>query len=755
MTKNLKPALPLLLGNCLVLFLLLAGGLFSFTTAYEIRPDSTVLLAGCGGAAALFAVLWSVPRGGWAAGALLGAEIFVIWRQWEWLEPAAELLGAAALGTVRSDSLEFARMKVPASGPLTGTLLLLVFAGGCVLGWLAVRERCWHLTAVLAAAPLLAALLFGTLPDLMPLMAQVAGWGSLLLSSLYNRRDARSLGRGLWLSLGGMAAFLLLLLALMPQEGYTRPEWATNARDGLVDSLSELFAERPEWDDDGNWSFPSLDMAAGPTGPGSEVDGEVDLAAAGPRRYAGTTVMQITGGEPGRIYLRGGASGVYSGDGWTDFDDRFYAGSMAPAVYDILPDAALYPAWTAPAEAPVVSMTVRHMRGGGSAAYVPYRLLDFPGGLAYLSGSGNAVRTMEEYMVEYVPGGPEEGGFVPLSGTAAGAEGLYRQIVYQLYLDVPEAVDAALRPLLEQVREQDAAWPVGLPEQFRTAAAAAMATAQTLSGAAYYDLNVPAMEPGEDFAAHFLEEGRGYCVHFATAGALLLRMQGIPARYVEGYAPWVNEDGTASVKDRDAHAWVEIYLDGYGWYPVEMTPGRQGESPDSITEEILQTEAPPIPELEPEAPEDREPGHEEEPEKEEPETPDAVPEPDAPGEPDGTEKEQPDFSWVRKAAALLVPAALYGAYRLADVLRRRKRENPNMNQSVIYAYLRYQKMREWGGPEEPVLEELGRKAKFSQHTLSGGEKDAAWACVAHEREETAKQLNWWRRALFSVVFGST
>ena len=70
---------------------------------------------------------------------------------------------------------------------------------------------------------------------------------------------------------------------------------------------------------------------------------------------------------------------------------------------------------------------------------------------------------------------------------------------------------------------------------------------------------------------------------------------------------------------------------------------------------------------------------------------------------------------------------------------KKRREHPDTNRSVIYAYLRYQRFLRRGGPEEPALEELGRKAKFSQHQLTEEERTAAWGCADHAAEE-------WRRA---------
>jgi hypothetical protein len=96
-----------------------------------------------------------------------------------------------------------------------------------------------------------------------------------------------------------------------------------------------------------------------------------------------------------------------------------------------------------------------------------------------------------------------------------------------------------------------------------------------------YSWNLDSITDGTDPVEYFLATGKkGYCMHFASAGTLILRQMGIPARYVEGYIVKSgefsrDEDGnyTTAVLDRNAHAWTEIYLENIGWVPIEMTPG--------------------------------------------------------------------------------------------------------------------------------------------------------------------------------------
>ncbi len=89
-----------------------------------------------------------------------------------------------------------------------------------------------------------------------------------------------------------------------------------------------------------------------------------------------------------------------------------------------------------------------------------------------------------------------------------------------------------------------------------------------------YDYSPSAKQHTYPLPAFLFEERSGYCQHFAGSMALMLRMLGIPARVVSGFAPGTYEasSDTYVVRDTDAHSWVEVYFRKIGWVTFDPTP---------------------------------------------------------------------------------------------------------------------------------------------------------------------------------------
>ncbi|MET0716684.1 MAG: DUF3488 and transglutaminase-like domain-containing protein [Mycetocola sp.] len=146
------------------------------------------------------------------------------------------------------------------------------------------------------------------------------------------------------------------------------------------------------------------------------------------------------------------------------------------------------------------------------------------------------------------------------------------------FLELPDEVPSILTETLATITaETDNAYDT------------AFAIQQYLRGPEFlYSLEAPVDDgydgDGFEVIAEFLEKKSGYCVHYASAMAILARMAGIPARVSLGYLPGdrvvgAEERLTYSVGTDDLHSWPELYFSGVGWVPFEPTPGR-GTVPD-------------------------------------------------------------------------------------------------------------------------------------------------------------------------------
>ena len=134
-------------------------------------------------------------------------------------------------------------------------------------------------------------------------------------------------------------------------------------------------------------------------------------------------------------------------------------------------------------------------------------------------------------------------------------------------LQLPPSLPPRLRALGRSVLQASA------PDEsnFRRAQRLALAVQRD----ATYTLHPPPIPEGRDAADFFLFEGgrRGYCTYFAGALTVLCRSQGIPARVVSGF---INTDlqrsDSVTFREANAHAWTEVWVEGWGWAVVDATP---------------------------------------------------------------------------------------------------------------------------------------------------------------------------------------
>ena len=187
-------------------------------------------------------------------------------------------------------------------------------------------------------------------------------------------------------------------------------------------------------------------------------------------------------------------------------------------------------------------------------------------------------------------------------------ETAYSDFANEYFLYLPES------PAMEQIRSAYAPMLSGYDAQHATPSDTIRFLQELrdeLCSSVSYTLSPGKTPVGEDFAEYFLlRNQKGYCVHYATAGTLLARMAGIPARYCEGYIidcesnptlTSVVKGGTAwynvNVLDSNAHSWTEIYIEGLGWIPFEFTfsyftPPEEQVTEPATTEPFTESTAP-------------------------------------------------------------------------------------------------------------------------------------------------------------------
>ncbi len=105
-----------------------------------------------------------------------------------------------------------------------------------------------------------------------------------------------------------------------------------------------------------------------------------------------------------------------------------------------------------------------------------------------------------------------------------------------------------------------------------------------------YTVDIDPGHSAEDLADWLFTETspnfrQGYCEQFATAMAVMARTVDVPSRVVLGFTPGETDaDGVVTVRQKNAHAWVELWMDGQGWVRFDPTPRSDGVNPATTAE---------------------------------------------------------------------------------------------------------------------------------------------------------------------------
>lgn len=372
-----------------------------------------------------------------------------------------------------------------------------------------------------------------------------------------------------------------------------------------------------------------------------------------------------------RVYLRGVVKDTYTGRSWLDTVGSKRYLWVAPtrraersSSFDMeLPAAQLLSDSLMPVERVTVTMLDRSV----STMFVPQRIRS-------LTVGGDMVPYFNDASEVFITRDLAEGDTYTVNAPLmlagdAGLDTLLEACGTYGNAQTYQRIQNVYTKLPDHLQSQVYALAITAAGDAQTPYAKALAVQNYLRSQFAYTLNAETQPTNVDFVANFLlNTKQGYCTHFASAMTVLCRMLGLPTRYVEGYLAEPGADGVAYVTGMEAHAWTEIYFDGFGWLTFDATPPshdapnsvppqyqqQQNDEPDSTPTPSPEPDEAPTPSPKPEANPTPEPDpqmsaqHTEAPTTE----PGAAAAPSAP--PDDPEQDPPDLTWLWSALALLL-----------------------------------------------------------------------------------------------------
>lgn len=593
-------------------------------------------------------------------------------------------------------------------------LLPLLFIAGIVMVavvWTVMRKSTLIPAVILAILPLASCLLVtDTVPDAMPIFLMMLGLVLLIMTQSVRRQNTVKGNRlTAILALPAIAA-LAVLFFLIPEDGYTAPKQSSS-----VQELLEWFSDR----------IPSLDHTSDGQPVisfGNNYKDQVDLSEIGNRIEQNTPVMEVTTDYTGTLYLRGRDYDVYTGLGWQASENRtetdYGPGSMI---------------WQAPTQHAAIRLFGKH--GQFYLPCYPTQSQTLNGGMipnpAHISSYSYSFSPLRAdwkvyWALQY--------GAAPPASTDASPG----------YQYLPDGTRSQALKILNQVNTFGASNTADLAD----------AIADFVRQSATYDLSTGRMPDTEtDFAIWFLESSdSGYCVHFATAATVLLRAAGIPARYVEGYTVSAQPGQATIVREKNAHAWVEYYLDYVGWVILDPTPGAGDPPVESTTAPTQPTETQPPATTAPTQPSSSTtaPEHPSE-------TVTDTPSGTRPSSGGSTEDAPPQWFqdlltviFFTAVAAFLITAQWY----LRRWLVLKKMDRGSINAQAITRYreaIRLSKLCRTHVPDP--LHELAQKAKFSQHELTS-EELKQFDRVLRDCTRNLQKQPWYCRLIHRFIFAA-
>ena len=485
-------------------------------------------------------------------------------------------------------------------------------------------------------------------------------------------------------------------------------ELAQDFTQGLTSSLREgdsvLVNERLP-DDSGDTSYDALDEQLNINGEALDISSTPDSSA------MQQVLMYVKSGENGYFYLRSCSFGSYTGTGWGRAPD--YPGDSIPAFSACAVEAS--------GLAGESSMDISLSNIDSSRKYVPYYCtLDYDND-SYISGGE------EEYSLSFYSFDSGYGS-LSLPSELRDQELSYRQFVYANYLALPDGTQAALQEIARQNS-------LSGDNVYETVSL----VAEYVRSRCPYSIDTQPY-PSDDYALYFLTQAtEGYCVHFATAAAAMYRALGLPARMVTGVAFNAQAGTTVAVMGENAHAWAEVYIDGLGWLPVEVTPGSyEGPALGGTEEDTEEQSVSPSPDVQGNDVNER--------------LPNSADDSLSSEEEESGEPWTPGPWFIVFAAVLLLFLAGFLRYRIKRSVWRRGLE-AGKNKAALSAWRCARRICSYGASMPEEIKTAAQKAFYGRGLDSREELEPGLAQLEIILEETYASLPWYKKLKFRFYDG--
>ncbi len=509
-------------------------------------------------------------------------------------------------------------------------------------------------------------------PDIIPITVFITILVSLYITAFFRKISFNIHGSVFIVVASFVLIFTIIVYSFIPVENYKRFNW----QDNLLNNVENLL------------SFGGSATSLIP----ESIDKTQKLDEIGPLEYKGIKKLEVKAENGGNIYLKGVTYANYNENEWSTLTDN--QAESFPENFD---------AYNITKGGMIQNVSIL-TENKSDIIYTAYDLIDVS--------------------VDFTP----VYDVIIKNDTLAQSYDLKCYLDFYSYkLDTPEYdnyVEEIYTQLPESTKEKmlEIAKENGLDQH--PTSYTPLLVKDFISSQGYYSLNTPKMPDGKDFPVWFLNEAEsGYCVHYATATAVMLRALGIPARYVTGYYVTAKENNWTEVTSDNAHAWVEYYDKTRGWVVLEATPS--SFEPVSNTRVDIET----IPKTEPTKPNRVET------------TPKATN--GGYSKPDKvTVKSNANPYLIVIALILLTLISLIVRYRICKNAIAKHFYKGKNNTRAIYIYRYIEKIRKLSNNVTPdIVNEIANKARFSNHRINDDEIRIMLSFVCDERKEFYRNCN--------------